>query len=163
MPRWTKLSQFEQSKILALHDRNIIPADIARKISDPLRFISLFMEYCSLQRKKRSERPTKLSSQDKRRTTRELERDNTSCMQLKHSLGLNMSKNTIWRQIRDQNVSVTRSGIVRRLWNIYTKRTVLSRSLKELIGQPNEMMWFFVMKRNKIWIVWMACNTIATI
>lgn len=103
LPRGTKLSQSEQGQIMVMNNTGMTPADVARCLKrSPKADSRFFKNPAACNANKLSGRLSKLPSRDKRRITRELALEGSSCMQLKRILELYASKFTIWREIRSQ-------------------------------------------------------------
>lgn len=86
---------------MAFHEEGMIPADIARRLHRSPNVVSRYLKSPqNYNAKKRSGRPPKLSAHDKRRIKREITRGGSSCSQVKRELGLDVSKTTIWREVK---------------------------------------------------------------
>ncbi|XGW19025.1 hypothetical protein V3C99_003105, partial [Haemonchus contortus] len=109
MGRGSLLSDFEKGQILAKKEQGLSNRRIARDLGRSHTVVDNFIKNPEEYGTRRSAgRPSLLSDRDKRRILREASNSTKSCMEIRSSLNLNASKDTVWRVIRKSQFIVKR-------------------------------------------------------
>ncbi|VDO40297.1 unnamed protein product [Haemonchus placei] len=109
MGRGSLLSDFEEGQILAKKEQGLSNRRIARDLGRSHAVVDNFIKNPEEYGTRRSAgRPSLLSDRDKRRILREALNSTESCMEIRSSLNLNVSKDTVWRVIRKSQFIVKR-------------------------------------------------------
>lgn len=103
MARGPPLTADEQFAAVRMQAGGNIVVDIAKALNRSPGVISRFLSAPATYNTKRSPgRPREISKNERRAISRELEKGNTSCDKIRRSLGLTVSKVTVWREIMRQ-------------------------------------------------------------
>ncbi|XGW29432.1 hypothetical protein V3C99_008891 [Haemonchus contortus] len=109
MGRGSLLSYFEKGQILAKKEQGLSNRRIARDLGRSHTVVDNFIKNPEEYGTRRSAgRPSLLFDRDKRRILREASNSTKSCLEIRSSLNLNASKDTVWRVIRKSQFIVKR-------------------------------------------------------